>query len=331
MWREKLDTATKTVQPVLYEGTGLYGQSIVRSLKYASEPGQETTPERKAGSFEELSRHANPQRIFGEGITLWGEEPSPVLHQLTWQEHLAYTYDANTLEPISSSSSLNSNKNPIGADGSWAYRTSATAEGWGLTHNGTHLLVSDGSQYIFTFDPVTRKEINKVLVRDAVPDSRVPPYGRPSGIPFGGAISRINELEYCHGWIFANIWYYDAIAVIHPASGNCVAYLDGSELKAKLGNRASADVLNGIACSMRLGPNDDDDVSTDPWGGRVWLTGKLWDTMYEAEWTGLEDGSGAGSLLGKQRRLSDAKKSSGSSGSGSRSSSKGGSKKAKRS
>ena len=196
---------------VLYEGTGLNGKSSIRKVKL--ETG------------EILQRRNVAAAHFGEGITLWG----PTIIQLTWQSGLAFVYDRVTFAPQRSLS----------------YR----GEGWGLTHDGTNIIMSDGTAQLRLLDPTTLKELSRVTVRDG-----------------GTAVQKINELEYVKGEILANVWQTERIARIDPKTGTVTGWIDLAGLLTP-SERASADVLNGIAY----------DAAAD----RLFVTGKWWPRIFE--------------------------------------------------
>ena len=126
-------------------------------------------------------------------------------------------------------------------------------EGWGLTTDNRALIVSDGTPELRFMDPETHAVIRRLLVRDG---------GQP--------VARLNELEYAHGWILANIWYSDSIALIDPDDGHIGAWLDLHALRARMSADLSSDpdkVLNGIAFDDR----------TD----HLYVTGKFWPRVFE--------------------------------------------------
>lgn len=125
-----------------------------------------------------------------------------------------------------------------------------SGEGWGITTDGTYLYIADGSYRISKYDPVTFKKISQIEVAD---DTHV--------------IDFLNELEWINGKIWANVYTTDLIAIIDPQTGAVESYLDCRKLHESITNAAEADVLNGIAF--------------DPKTGRIWLTGKDWDTLFE--------------------------------------------------
>lgn len=196
---------------VFYEGTGLNGRSGIRKVKI--ETG------------EVLQVQPLEERYFGEGIALVGTS----LVQLTWQSGVGFVYDRATFKRTRT----------------FTY----TGEGWGLTYDGTRLIMSDGSATLRFLDPKTLKPIGQLGVRDG---------GRP--------VSQLNELEMVRGEIFANVWQSDRIARISPKTGAVVGWID---LKGILGpsEAANVDVLNGIAY--------------DAAGDRLFVTGKLWPRVFE--------------------------------------------------
>jgi len=196
---------------VLYEGTGLNGRSSVRKVKL--ETG------------EVLQKRDVAPEHFGEGITVWKSE----IVELTWQSRVAFVYDKQTFAP--------------------KRRFAYTGEGWGLTHDGSHLIMSDGSDVLRLLDPGTFAERGRLRVTAA-------------GLP----VRSLNELEYVKGEIFANIWQTDYVARIAPGTGRVSAYVDLRGLLTPA-ERSRTDVLNGIAYDAR--------------GDRLFVTGKLWPKLFE--------------------------------------------------
>ncbi len=197
----------------LYEGTGQYGASTVRRVDLAS-------------GRPEKQRALGP-RYFGEGIAIL----DGLLYQLTWQNGAVVVYELETFEV----------ERTMQYDG----------EGWGLTHDGRQLIMSDGSATIRFRDPQTFSVTREIEVRH-------------DGVP----VSRLNELEYVEGEIWANIWYDDRIARISPVDGKVLGFIDLGTLYPQSA-RGSEAVLNGIAY--------------DPAAKRLFVTGKNWPQLYEIE------------------------------------------------
>lgn len=197
----------------LYEGTGLNGRSTLR--KVVLETGEVVQ------SIDLDSQH------FGEGITSFGDR----IYQLTWQSQIGFIYDKATFEQV----------------GTFSYLT----EGWGLTHDGTHLIMSDGSATIFFLDPETLTTVRTITVTDP-----------------NGPVMRLNELEYVEGEIYANIWQTDVIVRISPTTGDVLGWISLSGLLSEQDRQEhQVDVLNGIAY--------------DPVNKRLFVTGKLWPKLFE--------------------------------------------------
>ncbi len=129
-----------------------------------------------------------------------------------------------------------------------------SGEGWGLTTDGARLILSDGTSRLRFIDPQRLSEIASVAVHDQ-----------------GRAVEGLNELEFARGYVWANLWHSDRIAVIDPASGAVRAWLDFSALRGRfdkpVGWDAGEHVLNGIAY--------------DPRTGHFLLTGKCWPLLFE--------------------------------------------------
>ena len=200
----------------LYEGVGLYKHSSIR--KTSLETG------------EILQIHDLAPEYFGEGITIWQDR----LIQLTWKSGTGFIYDLASFAPLDS----------------FAY----PGEGWGLTHDGEQLIMSDGTNEIRFLDPETLAENGRIQVQD------------PSG-----PVVRLNELEYIHGEIWANVWQTNRIARIDPATGQVLAWVDLTGLLSPALITQPVDVLNGIAY--------------DAAGDRLFVTGKWWPRLYEIKLT----------------------------------------------
>ena len=125
-----------------------------------------------------------------------------------------------------------------------------TGEGWALTRDGTHLIMSDGTSELRVLDPDTLHETARIHVACE---------GRP--------VRSINELEWVKGEIYANIWLTNLIARINPATGEVAGLIDLTDLAARAGAGRTADVLNGIAYDARA--------------DRLFVTGKLWPALYQ--------------------------------------------------
>lgn len=199
----------------LFESTGLNGKSSLREVRLAD------------GAV--LRRRDLPASVFGEGIVAWGGR----LIALEWQSGRGTIWSFPALKPM----------------GSFRY----PGEGWGLTHDRQHIIMSDGTPDIRFLDPATLKEVGRITVRAE---------GRP--------LRNINELEYVDGEILANIWQTDYIARIDPATGAVKSWID---IRGLLPDSERVwgltDVANGIAW--------------DPKGRRLFLTGKNWPKLYEVK------------------------------------------------
>jgi glutamine cyclotransferase len=196
---------------LFYEGTGLNGRSTIRKVKI------------ETGQVMQLQKLDS--QYFGEGIAILND----TLFQLTWQSGMAFLYDRMTFTRT----------------GTFSY----TGEGWGLTHDGRRLIMSDGTATLRFIDPASHKEISRLAVRDG---------GKP--------VLNLNELEYIKGEVFANVWQTDRIARISPKTGEVTGWID---LKGLLpaSEQAPDAVLNGIAY--------------DAAGDRLFVTGKLWPKVFE--------------------------------------------------
>ncbi len=173
-----------------------------------------------------------PDDVFGEGVTVWKN----TIIQLTWKNGYLITYDASTFERTGNVSVRDIDP--------------TMREGWGITHDGTHLYISDGTSTLRIVDPATFRTVKRLRVKDGF-----------------RSLSQLNELEFVNGEIFANVWYRDQIARIDPQTGKVIGWLELAHLRPAAVARNREAVLNGIAW--------------DPTGQRLFVTGKNWPALYE--------------------------------------------------
>ncbi len=167
-------------------------------------------------------------KYFGEGITIFNDK----IFQITWQEQKAFVYDVNDFKVMKEFSYF--------------------GEGWGITHDATNLIMSDGTQVLRFINPDNFQVVKTLVVTDEK--------NKP--------IEEINELEYVKGEIWANIWQEGWIARIDPASGKLIGRIDLEDLaNQQMDEDRNADVLNGIAY----------DEAAD----RLFITGKKWRKVFE--------------------------------------------------
>jgi len=178
-----------------------------------------------------LARQEIEDRYFGEGLTVVDDR----LLSLTWTDGVGFIWDPDDLE----------------LQGTFSY----SGEGWGLTHDGTRVILSDGEPHLRFFDPATLTETGRIPVTFA---------GRPLG--------RLNELEFIEGEVWANVWQTDFIVRIDPATGVVVGVIDLTGLLSDPVANPDDDVLNGIAW----------DAETR----RLFVTGKHWPKLFEIRLNG---------------------------------------------
>lgn len=196
----------------LYEGTGQYGSSSIR--KVALQTG------------EVLKRAPLTRNYFGEGITLFNNQ----IIQLTWRAKKGFVYDVDNFEVIK--------------------RFDYPTEGWGITHNGKELIMSDGTHKLYFIDPVT---FQRVKLLEVYHDK--------------GPVNNLNELEYIEGKIWANIYQTNQIAIIDPQTGKVEHMVNFRGLMLEEEVNLSQDVFNGIAYDKKE--------------KRIFVTGKNWSKLYE--------------------------------------------------
>jgi len=193
----------------LYESTGERGSSSLRRVNLEN------------GTVEQ--EFLLPISYFGEGLTAVNDS----LVQLTWQEKIGFIYDKQT----------------FGLLGNFSYST----QGWGLTYNGSELIMSDGTSNLYFLDPVTYQKVGQISVRDG-----------------NTSITNINELEYVNGTVYANIWQQQKIAIINPQTGIVKGWIDLTGIYQSSG---TDDVLNGIAFDQQT--------------NSLYVTGKDWPYLYQ--------------------------------------------------
>lgn len=196
----------------LYESTGLNGSSSLRQVELTT------------GRVTKIV--TVPAQYFAEGLALFNNR----LYQLTWLSQSAFVYDLDT----------------FGMQKTFNY----SGEGWGLTHDGHSLIMSDGTNTIRFLDPETFLVQRTINVTDN-----------------NASIRQINELEYIKGQIFANIWQTDRVARIDPQTGRVTGWVNLAGLLSPEDRARPVDVLNGIAY---------DEVND-----RLFVTGKLWPKLFE--------------------------------------------------
>ncbi len=198
----------------IYESTGLEGKSTLRQIDLKS---------------SQVVTHKLDDKLFGEGLVLWRDH----LIQLTYKSGIALCYDLD-LKPL---------------DKKFEY----DGQGWGLTHDGRHLIMSNGTSDLQFRDPETFELDHRLAVNLG-----------------GRRVAGLNELEYVDGKIYANVWHQDYILEIDPQNGDVTARID---LRGLIPNsqrpKNSEAVLNGIA------------YNTD--SKRFIVTGKYWPFLYEIE------------------------------------------------
>jgi glutaminyl-peptide cyclotransferase len=201
---------------VLYEGTGQEAGSSLRKVEV--ETGK---------VLQQLNL---PSNLFGEGITLYNDR----IFQVTWTSKVGFVYEKSTFRQI----------NKI------YYQT----QGWGLTTMNDKIVMSDGTNVIYFFEPEMFTVVSKIEVYDSEKK-----------------VDQLNELEFINGEIWANIWMTDLIARIDPATGKVLGYIDLGGILNDPQTDTKVNVLNGIAFDKK--------------GNRIFVTGKNWPKLFEIRLT----------------------------------------------
>ena len=201
----------------MYEGTGNYGFSKLKKVNLNT-----------GKTDKEISLD---KKYFGEGITILRD----TVYQLTWKEKTVFVYTLKDFKKVK--------------------EYTVDIEGWGLTHDGQHLIVSTGGSDLNYYDPSTFKLIKTQTVTEG---------GTPA--------HDINELEFIDGFIYANQYREPYIFKIDPATGVVVAKADVTAMWERIkGINPEADVPNGIAY----------DAATR----KIYITGKWWPELYEVQFS----------------------------------------------
>ena len=199
----------------LYESTGIKGESTLRKVDL-----QTGKPVRMIDL---------PAEFFGEGLALVDDR----LIQVTWQEQVAFVYRKSDFELLKRIS--------------YPMR-----EAWGLTYDGEHLLMTDGSATLYFLDSEYLAEVRRLEVCDDK-----------------GLVTQLNELEYIDGELWANVYYSDDILRIDPKTGAVTGRIDMTGLLKPADRRPDTNVLNGIAYDEET--------------GRIFVTGKNWSKLFEIQ------------------------------------------------
>jgi glutaminyl-peptide cyclotransferase len=168
-------------------------------------------------------------KSFGEGVSIFRD----TVYQLTYRESKVNVYEINNFRKIK--------------------ELSINGEGWGLTHDSTALIATNGSNNLYYYEPGTFKLLKKVEVTEG-----------------GSPATNLNEVEYINGFIYANQWQYPYVLKIDPASGEVVAKMDlTSIINQEKAQNPNAQELNGIAFH--------------PEAKKFYVTGKNWSKIYELQ------------------------------------------------
>ncbi|MEQ1553888.1 MAG: glutaminyl-peptide cyclotransferase [Ferruginibacter sp.] len=199
----------------LYESGGDFANSVLQ------------LGDAKTGKIEKKNKMGTAT-TFAEGITILNGK----LYQLTWQTHDVFVYDVKDITKVIKKFT-------------WPY------DGWGLTNNGTDLILTTGGSDLYFVNPETFAIKNTVHIHDNA-----------------GPVDSVNELEYVNGFVWGNIYETNDIIKIDPQTGAIVGKMNFDKLldpMDRLGTRA--EVFNGIAY--------------DSTAKTFFVTGKRWPKMFE--------------------------------------------------
>ncbi len=198
----------------LYEGTGEYGTSGIFKERY------------ETGGIEKTVKLED--KYFGEGITILNDK----IYQLTYKHQKGFVYQLADFALIDT----------------FTFRS---AEGWGLTNDGTNLIMSDGTHLLTWINPNDYSVVKTLQVANN-----------------RGLMNNLNELEYVNGSIYANVYTTDIIVQIDPETGKVISEINLKgilDMYKNIGDKI--DYLNGIAFNEKT--------------GNLFVTGKYWPKMFE--------------------------------------------------
>ena len=198
----------------LYESTGIKGESTLRKVNLQT--------------GEPLMKIDLPAEMFGEGLALVDDK----LVQLTWQNQVAFVYQKSDFKLLNRVNYV-------------------MREGWGLTFDGEHLLLTDGTATLYFLDKDYLAEVRRIEVCD-----------------HNGPVTQLNELEYINDELWANVYHSEDILRIDPKTGVVTGRINMSGLLNAV-EKQNADVLNGIAYDEKT--------------GKIYVTGKNWPKLFEIQ------------------------------------------------
>ena len=210
-------------------------KSYTQGLQYVNGVMWEGTGQKGESHLQRIDLKTGAVDIVASlPITEFGEgitHHKEYIYQLTWEQGVAHVYDKR---------------------GKQVKLINYTGEGWGITSDGQNLYMSDGSSNIYIVDDETFKPLKAIDVKlNTHP------------------LDFINEMEWIDGRIWANVYLYDLIVIINPATGIVEGYVDMSALRTLLVDNPAAEAFNGIAYN--------------PSNGHIYVTGKQWNRIFEIE------------------------------------------------
>jgi glutamine cyclotransferase len=213
----------------MYESTGLPGKSSIRMVDHTT------------GKI--LRNKKLDTSIFAEGMTILND----TIYQLTYQNHVVFVYNLK--------------------DFSLAKKLSWSNEGWGITNNGTNLVISEGSDKLYFVRPSDFKLIKVVSVTDNL-----------------GPVNNLNELEYVDGFIYANRYQHNYILKIDPNTGQVAARIDFTDLLKRFSKADLSYLTKAGSTAMEHGA-ELNGIAWDSAGRKMFVTGKLWPNLFEVQLT----------------------------------------------
>jgi glutamine cyclotransferase len=127
-------------------------------------------------------------------------------------------------------------------------------EGWGLTHDTSHLIKTDGTEKVWFLNPKNQEEVSYI---EAYTDTQ--------------SVPDLNELEFINGKIYANVYQKNIILILNPINGAIEGVVDLNPLEKEMRK------------SQRLVPQDEvlNGIAYDNENNRIFVTGKRWSKLFE--------------------------------------------------
>lgn len=234
---------------LLVDGGALLESTGLNQQSFIREYAVPRAPDAHGSPLRASREFALDAAVFGEGIAVLGDK----LYALTYRAGRILELSRATLELLGD--------HPL---------VTSTGEGWGMTSDGEFLVVSDGSAQLQFFDPKQGFALHRSVTVHT---------------PAGEPVENVNELEFVEGQVLANVWFRDVVLRIDPADGAVVEEMDFSWLPSLVSNLHTEPLASDSRWRREAVMNG---IAYDRETGHVFVTGKLWDSLFELELSYLD-------------------------------------------